>query len=162
MNPDPTARESLMDPQQVTLKVVMVDDEEALCQGVRRIIERYDVHVADVLVDAAYEYRYFTTGEDFLGVFPVRRGRVLEEAAATAGPAELEAAVGRLDWPDADGPDDWPWLGAWLRGPRGRASWVSPCPENGGALVAAVRAALPPRFAVPARGGNVGPTREEA
>ena len=55
-----------MDPQEVVLKVVMVDDEEALCQGVRRIIERYDVHVADVLVDAAYEYRYFTTGEDFL------------------------------------------------------------------------------------------------
>jgi signal transduction histidine kinase len=59
-------QEALMDPQEVVLKVVMVDDEEALCQGVRRIIERYDVHVADVLVDATYEYRYFTTGEDFL------------------------------------------------------------------------------------------------
>ena len=41
-----------MDPQQVTLQVVMVDDEEALCLGVRRIIEKYKVHVADVLVDA--------------------------------------------------------------------------------------------------------------
>jgi hypothetical protein len=101
-------------------------------------------------------------GRRDVSLFPVRRGRVLEGAAVTAGPAELEAAVGRLDWPDADGSDDWPWLGAWLRSPRGRASWVSPCPENGGALVAAVRAALPPRFAVPARGGNVGPTREEA
>ena len=29
-----------MDPQQVTLQVVMVDDEEALCLGVRRIIEQ--------------------------------------------------------------------------------------------------------------------------
>ena len=55
-----------MDPQQVTLKVVMVDDEEALCLGVRRIIEKYKVHVADVLVDADYEFRYFTSGEDFL------------------------------------------------------------------------------------------------
>ena len=55
-----------MDPQQVTLQVVMVDDEEALCLGVRRIIEKYQVHVPDVLVDAAYDFRYFTSGEDFL------------------------------------------------------------------------------------------------
>ena len=65
MQPDVT-RESLMDPQKVTLKVVMVDDEEALCLGVRRIIQKYRVHVADVLVDADYEFRYFTSGEDFL------------------------------------------------------------------------------------------------
>ena len=64
--PDPTARESLMDPQQTTLKVVMVDDEEALCLGVRRIIQKYKVHVADVLVDADYEFRYFTSGEQYL------------------------------------------------------------------------------------------------
>jgi signal transduction histidine kinase len=55
-----------MDPQQVTLKVVMVDDEEALCLGVRRIIQKYRVHVADVLVDADYEFRYFTSGEEYL------------------------------------------------------------------------------------------------
>ncbi|HEY5387651.1 MAG TPA: response regulator, partial [Thermoleophilia bacterium] len=66
MIPNAAPRETLMDPQQVTLQVVMVDDEEALCQGVRRIIERYKVHVADVLVDAAYTFRYFTSGEDFL------------------------------------------------------------------------------------------------
>ena len=66
MIPDAAPRETLMDPQQVTLQVVMVDDEEALCQGVRRIIERYKVHVADVLVDAAYTFRYFTSGEGFL------------------------------------------------------------------------------------------------
>jgi signal transduction histidine kinase len=59
-------RESIMDPQQVTVHVVMVDDEEALCHGVRRIIEKYRVHVPDVLVDASFEFRYFTTGEDFL------------------------------------------------------------------------------------------------
>jgi len=66
MDADPTPRESLMDPQQVVLQVVMVDDEEALCKGVRRIIERYRVHVSDVLVDAAYVFHYFTSGEDFL------------------------------------------------------------------------------------------------
>jgi two-component system sensor histidine kinase/response regulator len=66
MYSEPTPRETLMDPQQVTLQVVMVDDEEALCQGVRRIIEKYKVHVADVLVDASYTFRYFTSGEDFL------------------------------------------------------------------------------------------------
>jgi len=66
MIPESAPREALMDPQRVTLQVVMVDDEEALCQGVRRIIERYKVHVADVLVDAAYAFRYFTSGEDFL------------------------------------------------------------------------------------------------
>ncbi len=59
-------QEALMDPQETVLQVVMVDDEEALCQGVRRIIERYHAHVPDVLVDVTYEYRYFTTGEDFL------------------------------------------------------------------------------------------------
>jgi two-component system sensor histidine kinase/response regulator len=66
MIPDAAPRETLMDPQQVTLQVVMVDDEEALCLGVRRIIERYKVHVADVLVDAAYTFRYFTSGEEYL------------------------------------------------------------------------------------------------
>ena len=66
MIPDAAPRESLMDPQQVTLHVVMVDDEEALCLGVRRIIEKYRVHVGDVLVDASFTFRYFTSGEDFL------------------------------------------------------------------------------------------------
>jgi len=66
MSANAAPRETLMDPQQVTLQVVMVDDEDALCQGVRRIIERYKVHVADVLVDAAYTFRYFTSGEDYL------------------------------------------------------------------------------------------------
>jgi two-component system sensor histidine kinase/response regulator len=66
MTAEPAARESLMDPQQVTLTVVMVDDEEALCLGVRRIIQKYRVHVPDVLVDADLEFRYFTTGEEYL------------------------------------------------------------------------------------------------
>lgn len=56
----------LMDPQEVTLNVVMVDDEEALCLGVRRIVEKYRVHVPDVLVDADYRFRHHLSGEDFL------------------------------------------------------------------------------------------------
>jgi two-component system sensor histidine kinase/response regulator len=66
MTVDTTAREALMDPQRVTLQVVMVDDEEALCRGVQRIIDKYKVHVADVLVDANYTFRSFGCGEDFL------------------------------------------------------------------------------------------------
>jgi two-component system, sensor histidine kinase and response regulator len=63
---DNVVREALMDPQTAVLQAVMVDDEEALCQGVRRIMEKYRVHVPDVLVDVTFEYRYFTSAEDFL------------------------------------------------------------------------------------------------
>ena len=63
---DVVPRETLMDPQSTVLQAVMVDDEEALCQGVRRIIEKYRVHVPDVLVDVTFRYRYFTSAEDFL------------------------------------------------------------------------------------------------
>ena len=62
----PAARETLMDPQQQVIRVVMIDDEEALCLGVRRIIEKYKVHVPDVLVDVGFEFSYFTSAEDFL------------------------------------------------------------------------------------------------
>ncbi|HSL96274.1 MAG TPA: ATP-binding protein [Thermoleophilia bacterium] len=62
----PAAREALMDPQQQVIRVVMIDDEEALCLGVRRIIEKYKVHVPDVLVDVSFEFSYFTSAEDFL------------------------------------------------------------------------------------------------
>ncbi len=62
----PAARETLMDPQQQVIRVVMIDDEEALCLGVRRIIEKYKVHVPDVLVDVSFEFSYFTSAEDFL------------------------------------------------------------------------------------------------
>jgi signal transduction histidine kinase len=55
-----------MDPQPQVLRVVMIDDEEALCLGVGRIIEKYRVHVPDVLVDVSFEFAYFTGAEDFL------------------------------------------------------------------------------------------------
>ena len=38
MSAEQTIRETLMDRQQVTLQVAMVDDEEPLCLGVRRIL----------------------------------------------------------------------------------------------------------------------------
>jgi signal transduction histidine kinase len=66
MTTAPATRETLMDPQQQVIRVVMIDDEEALCLGVRRIIEKYKVHVPDVLVDVSFEFSYFTSAEDFL------------------------------------------------------------------------------------------------
>ena len=34
-----------------TLSVIMVDDEEALCLGVKRIVDRYSFHLPDVQID---------------------------------------------------------------------------------------------------------------
>ena len=42
-------------------------------------------------------------GRKAVGLFPVRAGRVLEDAAVSAAPDELEAAVGRLTWPAGEG-----------------------------------------------------------
>jgi hypothetical protein len=95
-------------------------------------------------------------GKREVGLYPVSGGRVHEEAAVTAPPAELAAAVARLRWPAAERPDDWPWLAAWLRTPKGRASYLvaSDVPDHE-ALAADVRAVLPPRFAALAVGANV-------
>jgi hypothetical protein len=102
-------------------------------------------------------------GKREVGLYPVRGGRVLDGAAAIVPPADVVAAVSRLAWPAANGPDDWPWLAAWLRSPKGRASYVVVAEAaDGERLVAAVRAALPARFAVPAGGGNVGAAQGEA
>lgn len=95
-------------------------------------------------------------GKRDVGLYPVSRGRVVEEAALLVAPTDLDAAVARLCWPSADGPDDWPWLASWLRSPRGRASFVVVAdPPDGASLAAAVRAALPSRFAALAAGANV-------
>lgn len=48
------------------LRVAMVDDEEALRQAVRRIVNKYQVRVADVGVDVRYESSLFSSGEQFL------------------------------------------------------------------------------------------------
>jgi len=96
-------------------------------------------------------------GRREVGLYPVSGGRVLEEAASIVPPAEVEAALARLRWPPPDGPADWPWLASWLCSPRGRASYVvAGEPPDLEELAAAVRAALPPRFAAPAAGANVG------
>jgi len=55
-----------VDPHKVTLDVVMIDDEDALCEGVRRIVEKYGVPVADVLIDVEYSFRSFGDGDEFL------------------------------------------------------------------------------------------------
>ena len=101
-------------------------------------------------------------GRREVGLYPVSDGRVLEAAAAIVPPAEVEAVLARLHWPPLDGPVDWPWLAAWLRSPKGRASYVvAGEPPDLEALVTSVRAALPPRFASPAAGANVGTIQGE-
>ena len=102
-------------------------------------------------------------GRREVGLYPVALGRVIEAAAVSVPPAAVEAAVAQLDWTGGDGADDWPWLAAWLRSPKGRASYVVADDAAGGeTLVAAVRAALPARFATRAPGDNVGEIRGEA
>lgn len=102
-------------------------------------------------------------GRAAIGLYPVRGGRVIDAAALTATPSELDEAVARLEWPTSEGPDDWPWLTAWIRSPKGRGSYViTRHPSDRGAIVAAVYAALPPRFAAPPGGDNVGAAREQA
>ncbi len=102
-------------------------------------------------------------GKRSLGLIPVRGGRVLDEAMLVVPPDGLDAAVARLAWPQTQAPSDWPWLTAWLRGAKARASFVVVADAWPAAQrLAAVRAALPPAFAASAAGGNVGATREEA
>jgi len=102
-------------------------------------------------------------GQRSVGLIPVRGGSVLDVAAIEVSPEELEPAVDRLTWSEAGTGDDWPWLTAWLRGPKARASFVVvPEASSSSELRAAVRAALSRPFAASAAGGNVGTTREDA
>jgi hypothetical protein len=102
-------------------------------------------------------------GKRFVGLYPVRAGRVLDAAAIVVPPPELDAAMARLSWPESEAASDWPWLTGWLRGARARAAFVSVRESWSLAeLRAAVRAALPAAFAAPAAGGNIrSSTREE-
>jgi signal transduction histidine kinase len=74
-----------------TLKVVMVDDEEALCLGVQRIVDRYAFHLPDVQIDVSYEFAHFQSGEKFL--------------AALADGAALDLLLLDLKLPGIDGLD---------------------------------------------------------
>ena len=121
--------------------------------GVSAIVTAVDGTKA-VIVDA---------GRSEIGLYPVREGYVLDGAAILAPPSALDGAVDRLEWPEPQGVDDWPWLAAWLRSARGRATWV--VARAGAAreeLVDAVRRVLPARFAAPTRGGNVEAAQGEA
>jgi excinuclease ABC subunit C len=115
---------------------------------------------ATISAAAASRALVLDPGRTTLGLYPVRGGRVLEDAAITiaTSPDELDAAVARLTWPAVEGPpDDWPWLLAWLRGPRRRQAYLLVHEdEHRGALVARLRAGLPARF-----GGTLGATRGE-
>lgn len=117
--------------------------------------------VPGIVAAAAARGVVVDAGRCEVGLFPVAAGRVIEAGAASFPPADLEAALPRLDWAGGGDADDWPWLAAWLRSPRGRASYVVVDEASGReGLAAAVRAALPARFAAP--GGNVGAIRGEA
>lgn len=95
-------------------------------------------------------------GRRDVGLYPVREGRVLDDAAILGPPSALDAAIERLEWPEPEGPDDWRWLAAWLRGAKGRATWIVARAGAGReTLAVAVRRALPARFAPPAPGDNV-------
>jgi hypothetical protein len=95
-------------------------------------------------------------GKKEIGLYPVRGGHVLDEAATTVPPADVETAVAGLDWRPAGGLDDWPWLAAWLRSPKGRASYVvAGEATDRETLAAAVHAVLPARFTASAAGVNV-------
>jgi hypothetical protein len=102
-------------------------------------------------------------GRRDVGLFPVRGGRVLDEAARTVPPDQVDEAVARLEWPGAEGASDWSWLAAWIASPRGRAAYrLVPDPDDRESLLRAVRSALPARFAPPAGGGNVRASLGEA
>jgi hypothetical protein len=103
-----------------------------------------------------------SAGRKEVGLYPVREGRVLDAAAQVSSADRLDALVAGLQWPVAEGPDDWPWLAAWLASPRGRGSYVPLLEVNDrAALTEAVRRTLPERFARPSPGGNVGASRGE-
>ena len=55
-----------MPTQAQTISVAMVDDEQALSQIVRRILNKYRVRVDEVGVDVTYQTTNFGTGEQFL------------------------------------------------------------------------------------------------
>jgi excinuclease ABC subunit C len=60
-----------------------------------------------------------------LGVYPVRDGRVLEQAALLCAPEQLEEALHALEWPAAaDGDPDWPWLLSWLHAPKRKGRYL--------------------------------------
>jgi len=66
-------------------------------------------------------------------LYPVRAGRVLDEAVILAPAEDTRAAIESIRWdeppPGAETASDWAWLSAWLHSPAGRGSWI-PCPDG--------------------------------
>jgi hypothetical protein len=68
-------------------------------------------------------------GTSGVELYPVRAGRVLDQAALLAPADAWEAALEAIRW-DAEGatpaeaPADWPWLSAWLHSPAGRTCFI--------------------------------------
>ncbi len=101
-------------------------------------------------------------GRRSVGLYPLRGGCVLDDAAVVTAPVELDAALARLAWPLPTAAPDWPWLTAWLRGAKARAAFLIVADSwSASQLRAAVRAALPHAFALPAAGDNVRAAPEE-
>jgi hypothetical protein len=99
-------------------------------------------------------------GRKEVGLYPVREGRVLDDAAVTVAPDEIAGGAARLEWPTVGGADDWPWLAAWIASSRGRGTYVPVRDrDDREGLAAAIRSTLPARFARPSGGGNVGTSR---
>jgi hypothetical protein len=104
-------------------------------------------------------------GRRELELYPLREGRVLDDAMVSTPPDQIDAAVRKLWWPASPGPADWPWLAAWIASPRGRGAFIPVSdPDDRASVAAAVRHTLPPRFARPSGGdgGNVGSSRGRA
>jgi len=63
---DDTRADAVADAGTQTLRVVMVDDEEPLCLGVKRIVEKYSFSLPEVEVEVGYDFAHFQSGEAFL------------------------------------------------------------------------------------------------
>lgn len=72
-------------------------------------------------------------------LYPVREGRVLEEAALRCGAGSLEEAARSMEWPaPPEAEADWPWLLPWLHAPRRKGHYL-PLGEGGDPAAAAAR-----------------------
>ncbi len=55
------------------LKVVIVDDEEAMCLGAQRVLKNHTVDVDDINVRVSFDAKYVSKGKDFLSLIEKER-----------------------------------------------------------------------------------------
>ena len=89
----------------------------------------FDYRREDFELGAAWPViaRAFEEVKRGLGVYPVRDGRVLEQAALMCPAEHLEDAMRGLEWPEPDArdePPDWPWLLSWLHAPKRKGRYL--------------------------------------